>query len=106
MSSTKGWPLHPSDKRARALNTGTEVYVLPGKAVRTWRARVVRDCPESGLCTVQPCEVGKGWSETPVTLRRELVRTVVVNIEDVSKGQRDARLPAEFGVIHGTGGER
>lgn len=99
MSSTKGWPAHPSDarRRDRALDSGTEVYVLPGHAVRRWRGRVVSDSPHSGLCVVQPIEPGVGWSESPVTVRRGLVKAVRLELVDV--GALDARLPVEFGTV-------
>lgn len=99
MSSTKGWPAHPSDarRRDRALDSGTEVYVLPGHAVRRWRGKVVSDSPHSGLCVVQPCEPGVGWSESPVTVRRGLVKRVHVRL--VEPCSIDARLPVEFGTV-------
>lgn len=100
MSSTRGWPAHPSDarRRDRALDSGTEVYVLPGHAVRRWRGRVVSDSPHSGLCVVQPCEPGVGWSESPVTVRRGLVKAAVTWRFE-SPSALDARLPVEFGRV-------
>lgn len=79
--SVAGWPRHESD--ASEFEEGDSVLVVSGRAVRPWRAVVVRPGPallpgrhflKGDRSLVLPDEPGIGWTREPIELPNLLMR--------------------------------